>query len=95
MMRALPWMPSVIMPTWEPVKDWAEAPSLLMAMASRAMEIRSPADRSMSISRAGGGIGDLRGQVQQLVGGVAHGGDHNNHFVASGLRVHNPLARPA
>ena len=53
MIRALPWMPSVIMPAWEPVKDWAEAPNLLMAMASRAMEMRSPAERSMSISRAG------------------------------------------
>ena len=53
MIRALPWMPSVIMPAWEPVKDWAEAPNLLMAMASSAMEIRSPAERSMSISRAG------------------------------------------
>ena len=53
MIRALPWMPSVIMPAWEPVKDWAEAPNLLMAMASSAMEMRSPAERSMSISRAG------------------------------------------
>ena len=53
MIRALPWMPSVIMPAWDPVKDWAEAPNLLMAMASRAMEMRSPAERSMSISRAG------------------------------------------
>ncbi len=53
MIRALPWMPSVIMPAWEPVKDWAEAPNLLMAMASRAIEMRSPAERSMSISRAG------------------------------------------
>ncbi|GAP55307.1 hypothetical protein AHiyo6_18720 [Arthrobacter sp. Hiyo6] len=50
---ALPWMPSVIMPAWEPVKDCAEAPSLLMAMATSAMEMRSPAERSMSISRAG------------------------------------------
>ncbi|MCY1242023.1 hypothetical protein D9M72_549610 [compost metagenome] len=53
MIRALPWMPSVIMPACEPVKDWAEAPSLLIAMATRAMEMRSPEDRSMSISRAG------------------------------------------
>ena len=53
MIRALPWIPSVIMPAWEPVKDWAEAPNLLMAMASSAIEMRSPADSSMSISRAG------------------------------------------
>jgi len=57
MIRALPWMASVIMPAWLPVKDWAEAPVAWIAMARRAMEMRSPALRSMSISRASDDVG--------------------------------------
>ena len=54
MMRALPCEESVITPACEPVNERAVWPRLAMAMATRAMEIRSPAVRSMSISRAGG-----------------------------------------
>ena len=39
---------------WEPVKDRALWPSWAIAIASSAIEIRSPAVRSMSSSRGGG-----------------------------------------
>ena len=54
MIRAAPWASSVMTPAWLPVKERASAPSWAMAMATRAMEIRSPDVRSMSSSRAGG-----------------------------------------
>ena len=53
-MRALVWLESVTMPTWAPVKLIAFSPSSWIAIAIRAMEICSPVDRSMSISRVGG-----------------------------------------
>ena len=70
------------MPTWAPVKLMAGSPSSCMAIAISAMEICSPVDRSMSISRAGGCFADLAGQVDQLVGGVAAGADDDDDLVA-------------
>ena len=54
MMRALPWTASVMTPAWLPVKERASWPRLAMAMASRAIEMRSPLVSSMSSSRPGG-----------------------------------------
>ena len=54
MIRALPWVPVVMMPACEPVSDRACMPWSWMAMASRAALIRSPAVSSMSSSRGGG-----------------------------------------
>jgi hypothetical protein len=54
MIRAFPCVESVITPAWDPVKDCASKPRLAIAMASRAIEIRSPAVSSMSSSRPGG-----------------------------------------
>ena len=54
MMRARPCTSSVITPAWEPVNERASRPRVAMAMASSAIEIRSPAVSSMSSSRAGG-----------------------------------------
>lgn len=54
MILALPCVPSVITPAWEPVNERASWPRLAMAMASSAIEMRSPAVSSMSSSRAGG-----------------------------------------
>src|SRR4029077_11461501 len=54
MIRALPWLESVITPACEPVNDRASAPSAEMAMATNALEIRSPEVSNMSSSRAGG-----------------------------------------
>ena len=56
MILALPCAESVITPACEPVKDCALWPSSAMAIASNAIEMRSPAVSSMSSSR-GGGVG--------------------------------------
>src|SRR6185312_1487437 len=54
MMRARPWEESVITPACDPVNERASCPRLAIAMATRAIDIRSPAVSSMSISRPGG-----------------------------------------
>ncbi len=54
MMRALPCTESVMTPAWLPVNDRALAPRFWIAMASSAIEMRSPAVSSMSSSRPGG-----------------------------------------
>ena len=54
MILALPCTESVITPAWEPVNDRAVRPRSEMAIATSAIEMRSPAVRSMSSSRAGG-----------------------------------------
>jgi hypothetical protein len=53
-MRAFPCDVSVTMPACDPVKEIASLPSSMMAIERRAIEIRSPDVRSMSISRACG-----------------------------------------
>ena len=73
---------SVMMPAWLPVKLSLGTPTSCSAMHSSAMALRSPAVISMSISRPGLGVGHLAGQVQQLVGLLAHGGDRHHHLVA-------------
>jgi len=55
--RASPCLAVVIMPACEPVNERACSPRASMAIATSALEIRSPAVSSMSISR-GGGAGD-------------------------------------
>ena len=67
-MRALVCELSVSMPIWAPVRLIALPPSEWIAIAIRATLTCSPVERSMSISRAGGCVGDLLGQVDQLVG---------------------------
>ena len=54
MMRASEWRSLVMMPLWLPVKLIASPPSSRIAMHSSAIEMRSPAERSMSSSRRGG-----------------------------------------
>lgn len=54
MILALPCAESVITPAWEPVNDFAVWPSCAMAIATSAIEIRSPLVSSMSSSRGGG-----------------------------------------
>ena len=54
MILARPCTESVITPAWDPVKERAVKPRSEIAMATRAIEIRSPAVSSMSSSRAGG-----------------------------------------
>src|SRR5660397_269775 len=45
---------SVTIPACDPVREIASGPRSEMAMARRAADMRSPVERSMSISRAGG-----------------------------------------
>ena len=54
MILALPWLESVISPACEPVKERASKPRLPMAIATSAIEMRSPAVSSMSSSRRSG-----------------------------------------
>src|SRR5215469_3715033 len=54
MIRALPCVSSVITPACDPVKERASRPRFAIAIASSAIEIRSPAVSSMSSSRPGG-----------------------------------------
>ncbi len=54
MILALPCISSVITPAWLPVKERASKPRLPIAMASTAIEMRSPAVSNMSSSRGGG-----------------------------------------
>ena len=54
MILALPCSSVVMTPAWLPVKERAVKPRSWMAMATRAIEIRSPAVMSMSSSRGGG-----------------------------------------
>src|SRR6478609_8067779 len=54
MILARPCVESVITPAWEPVNERASAPRDEMAMATSALEMRSPEVSSMSSSRAGG-----------------------------------------
>ena len=54
MILALPCTPSVMTPAWLPVNERALNPRSEIAMATSAIEIRSPAVISMSSSRGGG-----------------------------------------
>ena len=54
MILARPWVESVIRPACEPVYERASTPRSWIAIASTAMEMRSPAVSSMSSSRAAG-----------------------------------------
>ena len=91
MMRAWPCAESVITPACEPVNDRASKPWLAIAIASSAIEIRSPAVSSMSSSRGGGSGDDLLGEVDQVVGGVAHRRDDHDHVIAGAAGVDDPL----
>ena len=81
---ALPCSAVVRMPAWDPVKLTAGTSRASIAMATSAIEMRSPAVRSMSSSRRVWGLGDLRGEVDQRVGRLAHRRD-DHHHVVSGL----------
>ena len=90
-MRAAPCVASVIMPAWLPVNERASNPIEWIAMASSAIEMRSPLESSMSSSRGRGDRRDLRGEVEQFVGGVAHGADRDDDVVPGAARVDDAL----
>jgi hypothetical protein len=84
-MRAFVCASLVTMPDWEPVKLTAGTPRALRAMERRAIEMRSPAESSMSSSRAGRALADLLGQGEEVVRRVAHRGDHHHDVFARGF----------
>ncbi len=84
MILALPWVPVVITPACDPVNERACAPSESMAIATSALEIRSPAVSSMSNLPRRRRRADLPGQIEQVVGGIAHRRNDDDHVV-SGL----------
>ena len=71
-----------MMPTWLPVKLTASMPRSASAMHSSDIEMRSPVVISMSISRPGWVLGDVVGQLDEVVGGLAHRARHDDHIVA-------------
>ena len=52
------------------------------AMTMRVLDTVSPVDMRTSISRSSGLIGDLVGQLDELVGRLAHRRDDDHHVVA-------------
>src|SRR5262249_15668108 len=96
MIRASMCRSLVMIPDWLPVKLIASPPSSRIAIESSAIEMRSPADSSMSSSRrsgageVGGGGGALGGGGE-LVGGAPHGGDHDDDISPFAFRANNAL----
>ena len=81
-MRAAPCVASVIMPAWLPVNERASWPMLLIAIASSAIEMRSPrGEQHVELARRRDRR-DLVREVEQLVGRVAHRADGDDHVVA-------------
>ena len=60
-------------------------------MQSSAIEMRSPAVSSMSISRPRGSLGDVVGEAHEVVGGLAHRRDHDHDVVARAAGAHDVL----
>ena len=81
-MRAEPWSAVVIMPAWLPVNERASKPIEWIAMARSAIEMRSPLESSMSSSRGAGMGATCAGEVEQLIGRVAHRADGDDDVVA-------------
>ena len=91
---ALPWTVSVTIPACEPVSEIACWPRSTIAIAASAHEIRSPTEISMSSSRGSGSLGHLAGEIDQLVGRVAHRGEDADDPVARLARLDEARARP-
>ena len=58
-------------------------------MQSSAIEMRSPAVSSMSISRPAGSRDDVVGEPHEVVGGLAHGRDDDHDVVAGAAGPHD------
>ena len=76
------WTASVMMPAWLPVNDVASTPNPARAMHSRDIEMRSPGAEQHVHLAHGLHAADVGSQPDQLVGGVAHGTDHDHHVIA-------------
>ena len=82
MMRALPCDEVVITPACEPVYERASYPRLWMAIASSAIEMRSPDGEQHVELAARRHRAHLVREVEQLVGRVAHRRHHHDDVVA-------------
>ena len=80
---------SVTIPACEPVNDTAGTPRSMIAMQSSAIEMRSPAVSSMSISRPCGLARHVVGEAHEVVGGLAHRRDHDDDVVAVAPGAHD------
>ena len=85
----------VRIPACAPVSEIAGVPAACSAMASSGAVIVSPLLSSMSISRDGGSAGDAMSKRDQLVGGVAHGADHDDDLDSGVHRLADPARDPA
>ena len=94
MIRARPCTASVITPACDPVNDRASMPRVAIAIASSAIEIRSPAVEQHVELAGGRQRAHLVGQVHQLVGRVAHRGHDHDHLVAGLAGGHDALRYP-
>ena len=69
-------------PAWLPVNERASCPRLPIAIASRAIEMRSPrGEQHVELARVGQRA-HLLGEVEQLVGRVTHRRDDHDDVVA-------------
>ena len=84
----------MITPAWLPVNDRAVWPRLAIAIASSAIEMRSPGGEQHVELAARRQRRDLLGQVEQLVGGVAHRRDDDTDVVAGLLGGDDALGDP-
>ena len=78
MIRALPCVESVITPAWDPVNERASQAEVGDRHGQQ--RHRDPLARGEQHVQlaARGQRADLRGQVEEFVGGVAHGGHHHD-----------------
>ena len=94
MILALPWVPVVMTPAWEPVNDRACAPRDSIAMATSALEIRSRRSGACRV-RVAGNLADLLCQIEQFVGGVTHRRHDHHDVIALLFGLDDALGDPA
>ncbi len=81
MILALPCSASVMTPACEPVNDRASWPSVPIAIARTAIADALAGGQQHVELAARRQRRDLVGEVDELIGGVAHGGDHDDDVV--------------
>ena len=92
MILALPWVPVVMTPACDPVNDRAcGAERLDGHRDQRVGDALTRGEQHVHFAR-GRGRADLSGQVEQVIGGVAHGGDDHDDVVALLLGLDDALS---
>ncbi len=89
-MRARPWVESVRMPACAPVSEMAGTPDRLERHRhERAAHVLAGGQQEVHLARVGV-IGDACRELEQVVGGVAHGADHDHEVGAGGSLARDP-----